>query len=135
MTDQTQQPATGNPPAASGLVIPPDVLEKFGPLVLLVQGSESMNNEERQYWINILPIMTPEQLKNLADILSSEKKQLAAIDEKYSKDSSKSTESVAIQSMEEKIRRQKEKRQQTEQEDVDNEQSKEADILSQIQSL
>ena len=42
-----------------------------------------MNDEERQYWINILPIMTPDQVKNLFDILDNERKQLAAIDAKY----------------------------------------------------
>jgi len=45
-----------------------------------------MNDEERQYWINILPVMTPDQLSSLKDILDTEKKQLAAIDKKYAKE-------------------------------------------------
>lgn len=125
MADQAQ-------PQTSGLVIPPDVQKKFGALVALLQSSESMNNEERQYWINILPIMTPEQLKNLEDILASEKKQLAAIDAKYSKEVSGV---AAVESMEQKIRSQKEKRLKKEEEDLQNELSKEEEILAQIQSL
>ncbi len=128
MADQAQPPT-------STLVIPPDVQEKFGPILALIQGSESMNNEERQYWINILPIMTHEQLKNLEDILTSEKKQLAAIDAKYSKDNTQAANGTSAESMEEKIKSRKEKRRQSEQEDLQQEQSKEEDILSQIQSL
>lgn len=119
-------------PQAPALIIPPEVQEKFAALVALLQNSESMNNEERQYWINILPIMTPEQLKNLEEILASEKKQLAAIDAKYSKEVSGI---ATVESMEQKIRNQKEKRRKTEQEDLQQEQSKEEEILAQIQSL
>jgi hypothetical protein len=68
-----------------GLVIPDDIREKHGELIELILSSESMNNEERQYWINILPIMTPDQIENLQGILKNEKKQLEAIDKKYSK--------------------------------------------------
>lgn len=63
--------------------IPDDIQAKFPELVQLILGSESMNNEERQYWVNILPIMTPEQVQNLREILENEKRQLEAIDKKY----------------------------------------------------
>src|SRR3989338_569214 len=128
MSDQPQ-------PKSGGLTITPETQQKFGPLIDLIKGSESMNDEERQYWINILPIMTPEQLKNLEEILASEKKQLAAIDAKYSKGSTQAADSASTQSMEQKIRSQKEKRQKSEEEDIQKEQSKEEDILSQIQSF
>ncbi len=133
--DQTSPQGAGTKPAATGLVISPEVQEKFASILVLIQGSESMNNEERQYWINILPIMTPEQLKNLQDILSSEKKQLAAIDAKYSKEMTQVSGAAAVQSMEQKIRTQKEKRREAEQEDLKKEQTKEEEILSQIQSF
>lgn len=133
--DQTTPQVSGTQPATTGLVIPPEVQEKFAAILVLIQGSESMNNEERQYWINILPIMTPEQLKNLQEILSSEKKQLAAIDAKYSKEMSQVSGTAAVESMEQKIRSQKEKRRQTEEEDIKKEQSQEEAILSQIQSF
>ena len=70
---------------ATDLVIPPELLAKFPELLGLIQQSESMNTGERQYWINILPVMTPEQVQSLRDILENERKQLTAIDEKYSK--------------------------------------------------
>lgn len=67
------------------LVISDEVKQKFPELLALIIGSQSMNNDERQYWINILPVMTPEQHKTLEEILTNEKNQLAAIDEKYKK--------------------------------------------------
>ncbi len=72
--------------AQSGLVISDDVRTKYPDLLELILGSESMNDEERQYWLNILPIMTPDQVENLRGILGNEKEQLAAIDNKYSKE-------------------------------------------------
>ncbi len=77
--------ADGTAPTAgkTPLTIPADIQKKYPELIELIKASESMNDEERQYWINILPIMTPDQTKNLHDILDNEKKQLAAIDMKY----------------------------------------------------
>jgi len=70
----------GNP------VIPDETKAKFPLLIELILGSESMNDEERQYWINILPVMTPDQIASLKDILETERRQLSAIDQKYAKE-------------------------------------------------
>lgn len=125
MADQSQP---------SALIIPPDIQSKFGAIIALILGSESMNNEERQYWINILPVMTPEQLKNLEEILTSEKKQLADIDAKYAKKMPEKAP-VSVAEISQKIRSKSEKRQVTEQEDSQKEELHEEEILSQIQSL
>lgn len=87
MTDPATQTATQSTPVTSAatLVVPPEVQQQFPELIDLVTHSESMNTEERQYWVNILPIMTPDQLQNLRDILTTERQQLAAIDAQYSK--------------------------------------------------
>ncbi len=69
--------------ASGSLNIPDEVRKRFPDLIALIFASQSMNDEERQYWVNILPIMTPEQIQNLRDILENERKQLAAIDKKY----------------------------------------------------
>lgn len=128
MADQT------TPPPATGLVISPDTELRFGALVALIQGSESMNSEERQYWINILPIMTQEQLKNLEEILTSEKKQLAAIDEKYAKQPDGAA-GASVEAIGEKIRTRKQKREEVEREDAAMEAKAEDALLSEIQSL
>lgn len=133
MTDpqQTAQ-ASGN---SQGLTIPDDVKTKYPELIELVLGSESMNNEERQYWINILPIMTPDQVQNLKDILMNEKRQLAAIDQKYAKEIEQIGQAQLIKHTEEERRKKREERRQAEQMQSQTEESAEEDILQQIQNL
>ena len=46
--------------------------------------ADDMNDEERQYWIDVLPIMTEDQIANLNDILGNEKKQIADANKAYS---------------------------------------------------
>lgn len=123
------------PPPATALVIPSETELRFAEIIILIKGSESMNDEERQYWINILPIMTQEQLKNLEEILASEKKQLAAIDEKYAKQTTDKESAAAVSTMGEKIRSKKQKREETEREEAQKEATTEDQLLSQIQSL
>lgn len=82
MTDDTSAAGSSSTP----IVVPADVQEKFGPIVQLILASESMNDDERRYWIDILPAMSPEQIEKLQEILQREKQQLAAIDAKYAQD-------------------------------------------------
>lgn len=49
----------------------------------LIANTESMNDEERQYWRDILPSMTSEQTKRLLVILSTEKINLKKLEKKY----------------------------------------------------
>ncbi len=128
MSDQTT-------PQNTGLQITDDTLAKFGPMIELIKGSESMNNEERQYWINILPIMTMEQLKNLEEILTSEKKQLNAIDAKYSKEAATLGQEASVSTIEQKIKMRKKERELSEREAAMKEEEAEQEILQQIQSF
>ncbi len=143
MPDQTTPPANQGqqgqaqpqPPAAGTLNVPAEVQQKFGPLIDMIKASESMNNEERQYWINILPIMTPEQLKNLEDILMNEKKQLAAIDDKYSKEISSIGSEKSVEKIESSIKQKRQQREELERKASEDESKKEEDILNQIQNF
>ena len=56
--------------------IPPIVQEKYPDLVKMIFASPSMDDSERSYWLGMLVIMTPEQVKNLEDILVREKQKL-----------------------------------------------------------
>lgn len=127
MTDPSTQ--------STGIQIPADTQQKFSAIIAMIIGSESMNMEERQYWINILPVMTPEQLKNLKDILESEKKQLADIDAKYSKDAKSINATVAVEVIESKMRTRKQEREQKETKESEQEEIRESDILAQIQAV
>jgi hypothetical protein len=70
--------------SSSGTPLVPDEARKKHPeIVELILHSESMNLEEQNYWLQVLPIMTTEQVLELKDILDTEKKKLAEIDAKY----------------------------------------------------
>lgn len=63
--------------------IPETVRNQYPDLIPLILGTESMNDDERQYWFQILPIMTDEQVGKLREILTNEKSQLAQLDKDY----------------------------------------------------
>ena len=52
-----------------------EVQKKFPELVEMIKASQSMNPEERQYWVDVLLIMSDDQIENLKKILDNEKKQ------------------------------------------------------------
>ena len=134
MADPTPPP----PPAqaqATGLQVPTDVQQKFGDLLALIQKSESMNDEERQYWINILPIMTPEQIQNLRDILENERKQLAAIDSKYQTEIEKLGQAEVVKQTEEERKKRRMERTGKEAAHKEKEDQAADDILKQIEDV
>ncbi|MCC7432104.1 hypothetical protein IT412_01115 [Candidatus Peregrinibacteria bacterium] len=63
--------------------IPKLVVEKYPDLVELIKTTESMDDQEREYWFQILPIMTDDQINKFRNILETEKKQLADLDKEY----------------------------------------------------
>lgn len=67
-----------------GIVVSQKLRDEHPVLIDLILKSESMNDEERRYWLDILPVMTEDQITQLHDILQKERDQLAAIDAKYS---------------------------------------------------
>lgn len=66
------------------LVYRQDLEVKYIELLGLIAHSESINCAEKQYWNDILPSMTQEQISRLYDILKTEQRQLAELDQKYS---------------------------------------------------
>ena len=120
--------------ASTGVQIPDDLKKKFPELIELILASESMNDEERQYWVNILPVMTLEQIQNLKDILTNEKQQLAAIDRKYAKEIERIGESQLLQKVDEERRARREQRTKTEQDARTEEDAHAAEILGKIQN-
>lgn len=45
--------------------------------------TESMDQDEKKYWLDLLPSMTKEQIKSLYDILLNEKQKLEELEKKY----------------------------------------------------
>ena len=61
--------------------IPQETQKRFPDLVEMILASESLNNEERSYWMQVLPKMNEAQVAELRDILGTEKRKLAEIAE------------------------------------------------------
>lgn len=60
-----------------------ETLAQYNELVELILSTESMDDDERQYWFDILPSMTNEQVDRLFNILDTERKKLEKLEEKY----------------------------------------------------
>jgi hypothetical protein len=119
----------------SSVVVPEELKKKHGPLIELILSSESMNDEERQYWINILPVMTPEQIENLRQILQNERDQLAAIDAKYAKEMEKLGRGKSVEEVGRLRRERSSARKAKERGTEEEERQKEEEILKAISEL
>ncbi len=64
-------------------IIADEILADYKELVDLILATESMDDDERQYWFDIMPSMTDEQIDRLYNILDTEKKKLEKLEEKY----------------------------------------------------
>lgn len=75
----------GDPLAAkkAKFQIPEDMQKKYPVLIDLVLTTESMTDDERQYWFQIMPVMSEQQLLKFQNILETEKKQLQKLDAEY----------------------------------------------------
>lgn len=60
-----------------------EIQVKYPELISLVLQSESIDNNEKQYWFDILPSMTDEQIDRLFNILMTERRQLEELNMKY----------------------------------------------------
>lgn len=87
--------AAMGPPAKFS--VPSIVKEKFPDLIKLIKETESMNDDERDYWFQILPIMTEDQIKKFQDILINERKQLARLDKEYEQELTKLNEKHMVE--------------------------------------
>jgi len=58
-------------------------IDRFILLKPLIIETESMDDDEKQYWFDILPSMTYEQIRRLLDILVIETKKLIELELKY----------------------------------------------------
>jgi hypothetical protein len=114
--------------------MPDDLKKQFPDLTDLISRSESMNDEERQYWVNLLPIMTPEQIQNLKDILVNERQQLDAIDAKYQKEIDQVGQEEFLKRVEEERKQRAEQRSTAEQQAKASEGTSADDLLKQIEN-
>ena len=117
---------------ATPIIVPADVRAKFGAIVDLILASESMNEDERRYWIDILPAMSPEQIAKLQDILTRERDQLAAIDAKYAQGMDNLAQAKQLETIGTERKQRLEQRAATEAQDKAAEEKAAEDLLNNI---
>lgn len=112
-----------------------EVLKKYPDLVKLIKTTESMSEQERNYWFQILPIMTDKQVEKLRKILNQEKEQLATLDAKYEKEMKKLNDKHMAEWREFETKKAREERQKAETASEQEEVKKEEDILGQLDEV
>ncbi len=60
-----------------------DIHAQFPELIKLILATESMDDEERQYWFDIMPSMNDNQIDRLFNILETERRKLEELEVKY----------------------------------------------------
>lgn len=59
------------------------LLSQYTELIKMVLATDSMDSDERQYWLDIMPSMTEKQIERLYNILDTERKKLQWLEMKY----------------------------------------------------
>lgn len=83
ITPAAATPVTTASASGKQYIVPQVVSDKYPELVELIKKTESMSDDERNYWFQILPIMTEEQVTRLKGILQEESSQLSKLDDQY----------------------------------------------------
>lgn len=61
-------------------------LKKYDEMIKMILATESMDDDERQYWFDIIPSMTDKQIDKLYNILEVERAKLQQLETKYQKE-------------------------------------------------
>jgi len=112
-----------------------EVKDKYPDLIPLILGSASMNDDERQYWFSILPIMTQDQVNRLREILTTEKQKLAEIDQKYQKQLDEINQKHLIEWQAIKAKEQQQRLRQAEQKTKSEDEKESEDLLNQLNTI
>jgi len=82
---------------------------QYNELIKLILETESMDNDEKQYWFDIMPSMTNDQVDRLFSILDTEKRKLEALEDKYQTEIKKLNEKHLIEWQEFQLKDSKQK--------------------------
>ncbi|MBN2087570.1 hypothetical protein JW758_04435 [Candidatus Peregrinibacteria bacterium] len=119
----------------NALVIPEETAVEFPELVGMIKQSHSMDDEERQYWVDVLPIMSDDQIENLRDILENEKKQIEEANKTYQKGMQETTDKVVSEFDAEAYKQKKAIRLKAENANEEEEKEREEALLNELENL
>jgi hypothetical protein len=101
----------------------------------LLLRTESMDDEERRYWFQLLPAMAPEQVVKLQEILQKERDSLQALDTKYAGEIDKLNQQKLLEWQTAKAAKARAERHAAENKVEGAESQTEAELLQQIDNL
>lgn len=102
-------------------------------LIQLILETESMEDDEKQYWFDIMPSMTNDQIDRLFNILDTERKKLEALEDKYKKEIKQLNEKHLIEWQEFQLK--DSKRKVAEAKAADNEEDDADEVLKMLNDL
>ncbi len=105
---------------------------EYPELIKLVLATESMDDEERQYWFDIMPSMNDSQIDRLFNILETERRKLEELELKYQEEIKSLNEKHLIEWQEFQTRDAKKKIAQAEANDKNDDPD---DVLQMLNSL
>ncbi|PIQ78669.1 hypothetical protein COV81_04615 [Candidatus Peregrinibacteria bacterium CG11_big_fil_rev_8_21_14_0_20_41_10] len=115
--------------------IPQVILDNSAELAQLILVTGSMNDEERQYWFNILPIMSEDQVERLRQILVTEQRKMAELNQTYNEAITAINEKYLLKWQDKQTTEKREKLVQAESQEENLEAKKEEELLSTLQAL
>ncbi len=121
--------------ASGGYKIPAEVAQMYPELVELIKNAASMNDDERQYWFSILPIMNPQQIEKLKTILLDEKNKLATLDEEYARELKSINDKHVVEWQDFQRKKDMQQRRASESADEETEQGAEEQLLKKLDDL
>lgn len=109
-----------------------EIQAQYTELIDLIIDTDSMDDNERQYWFDIMPSMTDEQVDRLFNILDTERKKLEELESKYQKEIKELNEKHLIEWQDFQMKDSKKKIQDQEAKDKDSEAD---DVLNMLNDL
>ena len=115
--------------------IPAAVQEKYPELVSMLQASESIDAEEKQYWFTALETMEDAQVESLRGILMDEKEQLEQIDQEYEQKAEEAFDEAEVKVKEQEYLEELEKRRAAEHADRQEDADRQEELLAMLDNL
>ena len=109
-----------------------DTLSLYDELIKMILATESMDDDERQYWFDIMPSMTETQIDRLYNILDTERQKLQELEIKYQEEIKDLNEKHLIEWQEFQMKDSKKKIAKAEADDKSNDAD---DVLSMLDDL
>ena len=116
-------------------IVPALIRENYPNLIKMIFETKSMDQEEREYWLQIMPIMSEDQVTKLLEIMTNEKQQLDEIGKNENNSLADLASSAPAPLTSEDMKKRMEDLKRREQAEEDAEKSRHAAHLEELENL